>query len=355
LTIGRLSDFSWKGDESLMRDLAITAIIPLYNGGEFIREALESVLAQLLPPAKIIVVNDGSTDNGPDIVAAIAREHPICLIHKENGGQSSARNLGVAHTTTPLIALLDQDDIWYPNHLRELVKPFREEHYPPLGWVYGNLDEIDRLGAMVTRSCLDQLTSVEHPKRTLRGCLAHDMFVVPTSALISRAALEAVGGFDERLIGYEDDDLFLRMFRHGYGNVYLRESLAKWRIFPGSTSWSPSMRRSRMIYVRKLLETFPPGEVPGSLYWRALLAPRFFPMLLLEYVRAARVGAPEDLCTAVDDLGVIVPYLTLRSRFVLRAALRVMRYPLAARLFVRLTDMEPPVLKRIYRRIANRP
>lgn len=59
---------------------AITAIIPLYNGAAFIKEALDSVLSQSLRPAEIIVVDDGSTDNGPDIVAAMAREHEITLI-----------------------------------------------------------------------------------------------------------------------------------------------------------------------------------------------------------------------------------------------------------------------------------
>ena len=336
-----------------MRDLAITAIIPLYNGAEFIKEAVESVLAQILPAETIMVVNDGSTDNGPDIVAALAREHPdILLLHKANGGQSSARNLGIAQAETPLIALLDQDDIWYPHHLRELVKPFRDEHHPPLGWVYSNLDEIDRNGAMVTRSCIHQ-TGTEHPKRSLRGCLERDMFVVPTATLVSRAAVLAVGGFDETLIGYEDDDLFLRLFRHGYENVWLDEALAKWRIFPGSTSWSPKMRRSRMIYMRKLMETFPPGEPPGDAYWRTLLGPRFFPMLVMEYLRAARTGSPEAIRDTAGDLAFLLPYLPRRTRLGLMAALPAMRHGAGGRLLARLVDLEPPFLRRAYRHLSG--
>src|SRR5258708_16230293 len=246
-----------------MGELAIPAIIQLYNGAPFIKESLYSVLSQTLPPAKIIVVDDGSTDEGPDIVALMARDHDIWLIRKSNGGQGSARNFGISHATTPLVALLDQDDIWYPHHLECLIKPFREVRYPELGWVYSNLDEVDRDGQMVARCCLNSTQDVEHPKRSLAGCLATDMFVLPTASLISRQAFEEVGGFDERLIGYEDDDLFLRIFRCGYDNVYVNEALAKWRIFSGSASYTPRMGRSRMIYLRKLLETFPPDNLRG--------------------------------------------------------------------------------------------
>ena len=103
---------------------SIVAVIPLYNGARYIEEALHSVLAQRLKPNEIIVINDGSTDDGPAIVERMAIDHPITLLHKQNGGQSSARNLGIRHSNCDLIALLDQDDIWYPNHLEKLVQPF---------------------------------------------------------------------------------------------------------------------------------------------------------------------------------------------------------------------------------------
>ena len=309
-----------------MKDPEITAIIPLYNGAEFIEEALNSALAQTRPPAKIVVVDDGSTDNGPGIVALMARDHAITLIQKPNGGQASARNLGVAHSQTPLIALLDQDDIWYPHHLEELVKPFCEIRYPELGWVYSNLDEIDRDGRMVTRSCLDQKPEIEHPKRSLVGCLTTDMFILPTSSLISRRAFDAAGGFDERLVGYEDDDLFLRMFRLGYDNVYVNRALAQWRIFSGSASYSLRMGRSRMIYLRKLIETFPPGDFRNLNYVRELIAPRFCPWLLLEYRAALASGDRALLQEAIDNLEFLSAYLPRQARLAFRAMLPMMAW-----------------------------
>ena len=86
---------------------------------------------------------------------------------------------------------------------------------------------MDLDGKMVVRCCLDTAPFIEHPKRSLIGCLRTDMFVLPTSSLINRRAFENVGGFDERLSGYEDDDLFLRIFRYGYDNIYLKQALSK--------------------------------------------------------------------------------------------------------------------------------
>ena len=74
---------------------------------------------------------------------------------------------------------------------------------------------------------------------------------------MSRRAFDAVGGFDERLRGYEDDDLFLRMFSAGYDNVFLNRALSQWRVFSGSASFSARMAISRMLYFRKLLAEFP--------------------------------------------------------------------------------------------------
>ena len=211
------------------RDPRISTIIPLYNGATYIEAALRSVMRQTLPPNEVIVVDDGSTDNGAEIVRRLAAEYPITLLSKANGGQSSARNFGAVHATGDLIALLDQDDIWYPDHLAELVKPFLRPRSTALGWVYSNLDEIAANGHMLVRSFLTTLGS-QHPKRDIFACLKQDMFILPSASLISREAFDAVGGFDERLSGYEDDDLFLRLFLAGFDNEYIDTPLSQWRI-----------------------------------------------------------------------------------------------------------------------------
>ena len=110
----------------------IVAIIPLYNGAKYIRPAIESILAQERQPDEIVVVDDGSTDNGEGAAIVSELTDPrIKLLFKENGGQGSARNFGVQNSTSSLIAFLDQDDLWYPHHLRVLEKPFLENKSLP--------------------------------------------------------------------------------------------------------------------------------------------------------------------------------------------------------------------------------
>jgi glycosyltransferase involved in cell wall biosynthesis len=173
-----IPEFIWGTTAKMSRGLLegrmnISAIIPLYNGGKYIRAALDSVLRQDRPADEIIVVDDGSTDDGAsDSSLKWPQVYPaIKLVSKPNGGQSSARNFGVRHSKGDLIALLDQDDEWYPHHLRILEQPFKETRSIPLGWAYSNLDHIDVLGRMMTRSVLDTVPNSLHPKRDVLNCL----------------------------------------------------------------------------------------------------------------------------------------------------------------------------------------
>ncbi len=310
------------------RSHPIVAIIPLYNGARFIEEALASVLAQTRQPDEIIVVDDGSTDAGPSLVERLALNAPVRLLRKPNGGQGSARNLGVASSSGALIALLDQDDVWYPHHLEVLARPFAEDRPVPLGWSYSNLDEIDERGRLITKSFLNTLRST-HPKRQLVECLREDMFILPSASLISRRAFDAVGGFDDRLSGYEDDDLFLRLFCAGFDNIFLDEPLSKWRIYPGSTSYSPRMARSRMVYFQKLVQLFP-DDAGRSRHYLHLVAPRFYMDLMSEYDRALTRDDKDDFERVLGDLHQVAPYLSPRLRLKLHARLGVLRsFPLA--------------------------
>jgi glycosyltransferase involved in cell wall biosynthesis len=301
----------------------ISAVIPLYNGEAFIREALHSVLDQLLVPDEIIVVDDGSGDAGPEIVAEVATRFPIRLLRKDNGGQSSARNLGVDHAHGDLIAFLDQDDVWYPNHLAELVKPFLESRSIELGWAYSDMDEINEAGEMVTRNVLESIAGAgtSHPKTDLVSCLRQDMFVLPSATVVSRKAFRSVGGFDERLSGYEDDDLFLRMFLAGYANVHISTSLSKWRIYQTSSSYSQRMAVSRAIYARKLINRFPDDRVADRYYVRDYIAPRFLWSTSGEFRKATLRGTRQQQATELANLWFISGHLRLLYRLPLRFCL----------------------------------
>ncbi len=157
----------------------ISVVIPLYNGAPYISQALDSVFGQSVQALEVIVVDDGSTDQGPQIVSRYMDQHNLVLLRKENGGQSSARNMGIRHSRGEVIALLDQDDIWYPDHLQELARPFAEDTFKLLGWAYSNLDEITEDGKLRNRAAIGYSSS--HPKVNLIDCLAHDLFVLPSA------------------------------------------------------------------------------------------------------------------------------------------------------------------------------
>jgi glycosyltransferase involved in cell wall biosynthesis len=324
-------------------DLSIVAIIPLYNGARWIEQTIGSVLSQTRKPDEFIVVDDGSTDDGLAVVERLAREHRITLLRKTNGGQSAARNYAVAHSKSALIALLDQDDIWHPRHLEALVEVFTEHKGPPLGWVYSDFDDIDHDGKMVSGTYVER-PRLENPKRHLHSILQHGVIIQPSATLISRAAFEAVGGFDERLCGYEDDDLFLRMFREGFANAYVPYSTSQWRIHPSSCGASDRHDNSLRLYIRKLLDAFPDDLWRGHYYTRDMIAPRFINIWLLMYVRASRYKNHAKMREYVEDALALVPLLRPMRKLLYATALPLMRFPLLGNALLTMREIAQQVL-----------
>ncbi len=106
-----------------MENTKASIITPLYNGEEYIAETIESVIAQTYTDWEMIVVNDGSKDRGPEIVAGYAeKDNRITLINQENGGSAAARNNGIRRATGRYISLLDADDTWKPNFLQSQIE-----------------------------------------------------------------------------------------------------------------------------------------------------------------------------------------------------------------------------------------
>ena len=158
-----------------------------------------------------------------------------------------------------------------------------------------------------------------------------------------------VGGFDERLSGYEDDDLFLRLFRAGFGNVYLPRSLSKWRIYSTSSSYSSRMAVSRATYARKLIERFP-NDVENSRYYvRDLIAPRFFRAMATELRKVILRDLSDQRATALANLLFVTGYLPLRRRLPLQLIfLPAMQVPPLARFIMRHRIPLSAVLRRAF-------
>ena len=265
----------------------ISVIIPLYNGEKYIQHAIESIISQTLRPLELIIVNDGSTDNSLAIIETITTPFPIKLVNQTNAGQSAARNHGARLAEGEILAFLDQDDFWYPNHLERLIVPFHNNI--KLGWTYSDVDEIDRVGNLVTLNLLSTLPTT-HPKRSIIQLLCEDMFILPSASLVLKNAFDNVNGFDEQLSGSEDDDLFLRLFQASYAHEYLPEALSQWRVRYDSASYTERSAASNDCYARKLIAAFPDEPLLARYYRRDCIAPRFYYASLEQYNKFLMLG-----------------------------------------------------------------
>lgn len=322
-----------KGDAVNWPDVSV--VTPFFNGAAYLRDALESVARQTRLPSEMILIDDGSTDGSAELIETIETPFPKRVLQQANSGQSAARNRAALEATGKYLAFLDHDDMWYPKHLEMLVALLEADD--GLGLAYSNIDEMDHDARLVHVGLLRLLNvHVEHPKTSIYNMLGADMFIFPSAAVVRRDAFLALGGFDERLSGYEDDDLFLRMFRAGWRNAYVDEPLMRYRRHTASSVFSERMWRSREIYASKLVEAFPDDPDLARFFVRDIIAPRFFRTGVDEYIRHLARGR-WDLCLkalAVARHHSAACKLPMRRRLRRRLVFALMEYPaLCARVY----------------------
>lgn len=185
--------------------LTISVVIPAYNYGRFLGAAIESVVTQTYPASEIIVVDNGSTDNTREVVAAFG--DAVKYFHQENAGVSAARNRGSRESTGDLIAFLDADDFWEKTCLERSVSKFEDKG---IGLVHWGLREFDSATGTTIRFYLegaegdvaDKLLLWEEPTIAGHGAV-----------IVTRAAFNAAGGFDTLAEPSEDWDFCYRVTR----------------------------------------------------------------------------------------------------------------------------------------------
>ena len=172
-----------------MSEPTISVVIPLYNKQLEIGAAVRSALAQTRPPQEIIVVDDGSTDGGAEIVRAIGSPL-VRLVRQSNAGVCAARNRGIAESTGEYIALLDADDAWEPGFLAEIAAMIRE--FPGCGLYCTAFSIISHDGTYPA------------PTPSERGVVAnffresaHRYIAIPSASCIPRRVFDTVGLFPE--------------------------------------------------------------------------------------------------------------------------------------------------------------
>lgn len=190
--------------------MSVAVIIPLWNGAAWISQTLDSVLAQDLRPDEVVVVDDGSSDGSPNIV----RGYPgVTLLKNPDKGSSSARNFGLARTTAPLVAFLDQDDLWHKAHLKLLCNVFAQA--PDVPAVVASISSFHD-----GRQPLFDITSASTERIdpwTGYPFLGQLGLGLPTASalLIRRTALQEVGNWDPTYLGAVDYYLWLRLSEKG--------------------------------------------------------------------------------------------------------------------------------------------
>lgn len=200
--------------------ISCSVVIPAWNAERTIAEAIRSVQAQTLPPAEIVVVNDGSTDGTVAVVEELAATAspalPVRLLHQANAGPGSATSHGVARASQPLVATLDADDLWLSHKLERQMARLSAD--PQLVLVAARMQAFPH----------DQPPDPSAPVRS---------GLVRSTLVFQRQLLEVIGPFHDPPGGVGDVvDWLGRLRQQGLAMAELSEVLALRRILPGSLS-----------------------------------------------------------------------------------------------------------------------
>jgi|GEM_PF-1402986 len=188
-------------------DDLLSIILPLYNRGEVVGNAIRSVLNQTYPKWELIVVDDCSTDDSPETVGRYSDERVKLLRLNENSGPASARNHGIKSCRGKYVSFLDSDDEYEPDFLYESRKKLRNSD-PSIGFIWTGVRFIG------DDSKLSLANGVWKPqfKKTPYLTLLHDLHIGTNSGIsVKREVFDKVGYFDFRLKAAEDTDFFLRV------------------------------------------------------------------------------------------------------------------------------------------------
>ncbi|MGF1478662.1 MAG: glycosyltransferase family 2 protein [Cyanophyceae cyanobacterium] len=239
----------------------ISVIIPAYNAEATIAETIESVQQQTVSDFEIVVIDDGSRDRTPEVLASIA-EPRLRLFQEENGGVATARNRGFARATGEFIAFLDADDLWTPNKLEQQLAALqrRSEAGVAYSWTY----YIDHQSQALYPGMQPLYEGNIYAELLLANILANG-----SNPLIRRVAIERVGGFDPALSAAADWDFYLRLAAQ-FPFVVVPEYQVLYRQSAGSMSAKVEAMKAEILFV--LERAFQTASPEQSLRNRSLSA-----------------------------------------------------------------------------------
>ncbi len=228
--------------ECTCKSAPVTMVIPAYNAARYLGLALDSIESQTLLPVEVIVVDDGSRDATPHLLArrqAATRRLNMRIITQSNRGLSAARNAGIAAARTPLVGLLDADDYLYPTFIEETYAVLSDGGVFDV--IFTDRDVVDLNGENRSRT-LD----LDHPDFRKIPCqrlpngvwalttslfrfLLHGNLIPAAGVLLRRQAWAVVGGYDPELGHAEDRMFYLRLSKLPGGFVFIDKPLSAYR------------------------------------------------------------------------------------------------------------------------------
>jgi len=200
----------------------ISIIIPVYNGANYLRESIESALAQTYNNIEVLVVNDGSKDNGKTREIALSFENRIRYFEKENGGVATALNLGIQKMAGEYFSWLSHDDVYYPYKLEAQVDYLRHLTSKEV-ILYGDYDLID-----CNSQYLREMRLPHYEPDIFLYELSQRSFIHGCTLLIPKICFECVGQFNEKLLTTQDYELWIKLSKH-YVFIHLSKKLIKSR------------------------------------------------------------------------------------------------------------------------------
>ena len=179
----------------------VSIIIPTYNQSQYLEEAIESALNQTYKNIEIIIVDDGSTDNTPEVIKSF--DNKIIYIQQKNKGASSARNTGIKKANGEYIAFLDADDMWLKNKLENQIKFIQNN--PEIGLLGTGCYQMIDMSKMIHKKIFPAKNEILQ-----KDLIKYNPFI-QSSVMIKKDVFNSIGLYDEKFKESEDYDLWLRI------------------------------------------------------------------------------------------------------------------------------------------------
>ena len=228
----------------------ISVVIPAFNAAPFVRQSIESALAQTLAPREVLVIDDGSTDGTAALVAAFGP--PVQCVRQENRGVSAARNHGAERAKSEWLAFLDADDAWRPGKLEAQAALAESEK---ARFVHCGSERIDREGRSLSLQLDGRSGDVTAGMLLFRGSHANG-----STTLVRKDLFDATGGYDTNLSTSADWDLCFRLGRLAPLS-FVPEPLAFYRQHGANMHANPKLMRRDMLAAYQKIFRSPSQDV----------------------------------------------------------------------------------------------